>query len=252
MLEMIVLDDILPSSRRYPYTGFTPEREIGKDVLFVDGISKTVNGEKILSDVTFTMNREDKIVFMSRSEQARTLLFQILMGEGEPDAGTFRWGTTTSRAYLPKDINPFFDGVELNLIDWIRQYSPDDHENFCRGFLGKMLFSGDEALKQASVLSGGEKMRCMFSRLMLSSANILLLDEPTNHLDLESITAVNNGLIAFKGAILFTSHDYEFIQTIANRVIELTPNGIVDSLLPLDEYLVDENVQNRLRTLYGE
>ncbi|NLN45502.1 MAG: ATP-binding cassette domain-containing protein [Clostridiaceae bacterium] len=252
MLEKIVLDDILPSSRRYPYIGFTPEREIGKDVLFVDGLSKTINGEKVLSDVTFAMNREDKIVFLSRSELARTTLFEILMGEIEPDAGSFRWGTTTSQAYLPKDVNSFFDGVELNLIDWIRQYSPDDHEGFCRGFLGKMLFSGDEALKQANVLSGGEKMRCMFSKLMLSSANILILDEPTNHLDLESITAVNNGLIAFKGALLFASHDYEFIQTIANRVIELTPNGIVDSLLPLDEYLVDENVQQKLRTLYGE
>ncbi len=251
MLDKIVLDEIRPSSRRYPYIGFTPEREIGKDVLFVEGLSKTIDGEKVLSDVTFTMQREDKIAFLSRSERARTTLFQILMGELEPDAGTFRWGKTTSRAYLPKDVNPFFDGVDLNLIDWFRQYSPDDHESFCRGFLGKMLFSGDDALKQAHVLSGGEKMRCMFSRLMLSSANILLLDEPTNHLDLESITAVNNGLIAFKGAILFASHDYEFVQTIANRVIELTPGGMVDSMLPLDAYLLDEQVQERLRVLYA-
>ncbi len=252
MLEKIVLDDILPSSRRYPYIGFSPEREIGKEVLFVENISKTVNGEKVLGNISFSMGREDKIVFMSRSELARTTLFQILIGEIEPDEGTFHWGTTTSQAYLPKDVNEFFDGVNLNLVDWIRQYSPDEHEGFCRGFLGKMLFSGDEALKMANVLSGGEKMRCMFAKMMLSSANILILDEPTNHLDLESITAVNNGLIAFKGALLFASHDYEFIQTIANRVIELTPNGIVDSALPIDEYIENEGVKERLRTLYGE
>ncbi|HEY5467207.1 MAG TPA: ATP-binding cassette domain-containing protein [Clostridia bacterium] len=250
MLEKIVLDDIQPSTRRYPFIGFTPEREVGKDVLFVENLGKTLNGEKVLNNVSFSMNRGDKIVFMARNELARTTLFQILVGELEPDEGSFRWGTTTSQAYLPKDNTEFFDGVKLNLVDWIRQYSPDQYENFCRGFLGKMLFSGDDALKFADVLSGGEKMRCMYARLMLSSANILILDEPTNHLDLESITAVNNGLMAFKGSLLFASHDYKFIETIANRVIELTPKGIVDSGLPIDEYLEDEVLQARIDAMY--
>jgi ATPase subunit of ABC transporter with duplicated ATPase domains len=194
MLDKIVLDDIQPSSRRYPFIGFTPEREAGKDILYVENLGKTINGEKVLSNITFRMNRNDKIVILSRNDQARTTLFQILAGEIEPDEGTFRWGTTTSQAYLPKDNTTYFEGCRLNLVDWIRQYSSDQNESYCRGFLGKMLFSGDEATKEARVLSGGEKMRCMFSRLMLSSANILILDEPTNHLDLESITAVNNGL----------------------------------------------------------
>ena len=250
MLDKIVLDDIQPSSRRYPFIGFNPEREAGKDILYVENLSKTINGVKVLSNVTFRMNRGDKIVFLARNEQSRTTLFQILIGEVEPDEGSFRWGTTTSQAYLPKDNTAFFEGAKLSLIDWIRQYSPDQNESFCRGFLGKMLFSGDEATKSASVLSGGEKMRCMFARLMLSSANILILDEPTNHLDLESITAVNNGLIAFKGSLLFASHDHKFIETIANRVIELTPGGVVDSQLPIDEYLEDEIIQARIEALY--
>ena len=250
MLDKIVLEDILPSSRRYPFIGFTPEREAGKDLLYVENLGKTINGVKVLNNVTFRINRGDKVIFLSRNELARTALFQILMGEIEPDEGTFRWGTTTSQAYLPKDNTVFFEGVNLNLVDWIRQFSPDQNESFCRGFLGKMLFSGDDALKNASVLSGGEKMRCMFSRLMLSSANVLILDEPTNHLDLESITAVNNGLIAFKGSLLFASHDHKFIETIATRVIELTPNGIVDSHLPIDEYLESEMIQEKLEKLY--
>ncbi len=251
MLDKIVLDEILPSSRRYPFIGFTPEREAGKDILYVENLCKTINGEKVLDNITFRMNKGDKIAILSRNDLARTTLFQILAGEIEPDSGTFRWGTTTSQAYLPKDNTAFFEGVQLNLIDWIRQYSSDQNESYCRGFLGKMLFSGEEALKEARVLSGGERMRCMFSRLMLSSANILILDEPTNHLDLESITAVNNGLVAFKGSLLFASHDYTFIETIANRIIELTPGGVVDSHLPIDEYLEDETVQARVESLYA-
>ncbi len=249
MLDKIVLEDIRPSSRRYPFIGFSPEREAGKDILYVENLGKTINGVKVLSNVTFRINRGDKIVFLAKNELARTTLFQILIGEIEPDEGTFRWGTTTSQAYLPRDNNAFFDGVNLSLVDWIRQYSPDQNESYCRGFLGKMLFSGDEATKRASVLSGGEKMRCMFSRLMLSSANVLILDEPTNHLDLESITAVNNGLMAFKGNLLFASHDHKFIETIATRVIELAPRGIVDSHLPIDEYLENEDIQARVDAL---
>ena len=251
MLDKIVLDEILPSSRRYPFIGFTPEREAGKDILFVQNLSKTINGEKVLDQVTFTVNKNDKIAILSRNDLARTTLFQILAGEIEPDSGSFRWGTTTTQAYLPKDNTAYFENCDLSLVDWIRQYSSDQNESYCRGFLGKMLFSGDEALKSARVLSGGEKMRCMFSRLMLSTANVLILDEPTNHLDLESITAVNNGLIAFKGNLLFASHDYKFIETIANRIIELTPRGIVDSGLPIDEYLDDEALQARIDALYA-
>jgi len=250
MLEKIVLDDIQPSSRRYPFIGFNPEREAGKDILVVENLSKTINGQKVLSNVSFRMNRGDKIVILSRDDQARTTLFQILMGEIEPDEGEFRWGKTTTQAYLPKDNTAFFEGVDLSLIDWIRQFSSDQNESYCRGFLGKMLFSGEEATKKASVLSGGEKMRCMFSRLMLSSANVLILDEPTNHLDLESITAVNNGLMAFKGSLLFASHDHKFIETIADRIIELTPGGVVDSQLPFDEYLENEAIQEKLDQLY--
>ncbi|MDD2459008.1 MAG: ATP-binding cassette domain-containing protein [Eubacteriales bacterium] len=252
MLDKIVLDEIRPSSRRYPFIGFTPEREAGKDILYVENLCKTINGETVLDNITFRMNKGDKIAILSRNDLARTTLFQILAGELEPDSGTFRWGTTTSQAYLPKDNTAFFENVRLNLIDWIRQYSSDQNESYCRGFLGKMLFSGDEALKEARVLSGGERMRCMFSRLMLSSANILILDEPTNHLDLESITAVNNGLVAFKGSLLFASHDYTFIETIANRIIELTPGGVVDSHLPIDEYLEDETVQARVESMYAQ
>ena len=252
MLDKIVLDEIRPSSRRYPFIGFTPEREAGKDILYVENLCKTINGEKVLDNITFRMNKGDKIAILSRNDLARTTLVQILSGELEPDSGTFRWGTTTSQAYLPKDNTAFFEGVQLNLIDWIRQYSSDQNESYCRGFLGKMLFSGEEALKEARVLSGGERMRCMFSRLMLSSANILILDEPTNHLDLESITAVNNGLVAFKGSLLFASHDYTFIETIANRIIELTPGGVVDSHLPIDEYLEDEIVQARVEAMYNQ
>lgn len=251
-LDKISLDDIKPSSRRYPWVGFTPEREIGNDVLRVDGISKTIDGVKVLDNISFIMNKEDKIALVGRDEIAITTLFKILMGEMEADSGTFKWGVTTSQAYFPKDNSEFFEGVESNLVDWLRQYSPNDQsESFLRGFLGRMLFSGEEVLKKASVLSGGEKVRCMLSKMMLSSSNILLLDEPTNHLDLESITALNNGLIAFKGAMIFTSHDHQFVQTIANRIIEVTPNGVIDKQMTYDEYLENADVQKQIQSMYA-
>jgi len=251
LLDKITVDDIQPSSRRYPFVGFTPEREAGKEILTVEGITKTIDGEKVLDNVSFIVNKGDKIVLMARNEIARTTLFEILMGKIEPDSGSFKWGVTTSRCELPKDNTEFFEGSEYNLVDWLRQYSPNEKdETFIRGFLGKMLFSGEEALKNASVLSGGEKVRCMFSRLMLSGANVLVLDEPTNHLDLESIQAVNNGLIAFKGTMLFTSHDHKFIQTISNRIIELTPSGTFDKLMTFDEYLEDKDLQAQIDEMY--
>ncbi len=251
-LDKITIDDIKPSSRRYPFVGFSPEREAGKDILLVDGISKTINGVKVLNNVSFTIAKGDKIIVLGNDEIARTTLFKILAGEMEPDEGTYKWGVTTSRSYLPKDNSEFFDGIDMNLVDWLRQFSEEKAESFIRGFLGKMLFSGDEPLKEANVLSGGEKVRCMFSKLMLSGANVLMLDEPTNHLDLESIQAVNNGLIAFTGTMLFTSHDHKFIQTIANRVIEITPAGAFDKTVTFDEYLEDESIRKTLDEMYGK
>ncbi|MGE6376287.1 ABC-F family ATP-binding cassette domain-containing protein [Peribacillus muralis] len=251
LLDKISLDDIQPSSRRYPYVGFTPEREIGNDLLRVDGISKTIDGIKILDNVSFTMNKEDKIAFVGKDEIAKTTMFKILAGEIEPDGGSFKWGVTTSQAYFPKDNAEFFEGVDLTLVDWLRQYSPNDQsESFLRGFLGRMLFSGDEVTKKASVLSGGEKVRCMLSKMMLSGSNVLMLDEPTNHLDLESITALNNGLIAFKGSMIFSSHDHQFIQTVANRIIELTPKGTVDKQVSYDEYLENSQLQKQVAEMY--
>ncbi|MEC2074782.1 ABC-F family ATP-binding cassette domain-containing protein [Metabacillus fastidiosus] len=252
LLDKISLDDIKPSSRRYPYVNFTPEREIGNDVLRVEGISKTIDGVKVLDNISFIMNKEDKIAFVGRDEIAITTLFKILTGEMEADSGTFKWGVTTSQAYFPKDNSEYFDGTEPTLVDWLRQYSPEDQsESFLRGFLGRMLFSGEEVLKKPSVLSGGEKVRCMLSKAMLSSANILILDEPTNHLDLESITALNNGLISFKGAMLFTSHDHQFVQTVANRIIEVSANGLVDKQTTYDEFLEDENIRAQVEKLYA-
>lgn len=207
---------------------------------------------KVLDSVSFMMNKDDKIAFTGRNELAATTLFKILAGEMEPDSGTFKWGVTTSQAFFPKDNSEFFENSDMNLVDWLRQFSPNDQsESFLRGFLGRMLFSGEEVLKKASVLSGGEKVRCMLSKMMLSGANVLVLDEPTNHLDLESITALNNGLISFKGAMLFTSHDHQFVQTIANRIIEITPNGIVDKQMTYDEFLEDKTVQSKLAELYA-
>jgi len=252
LLDKITLDDIRPSSRRYPFVGFTPEREIGNDLLIVDGISKTIDGVKVLDNVRFSLNKTDKVVFISQNDIAITTLFKILMGEIEADSGTFKWGVTTSQSYLPKDNSAFFEGSDKTILDWLRQYSPaDESDTFLRGFLGRMLFSGEEVMKKASVLSGGEKVRCMLSKAMLSGSNVLVLDDPTNHLDLESITALNDGLIAYKGAMLFSSHDHQFVETIANRIIELTPNGIVDKETTYDEYLNNDSVQQQLSTLYA-
>ena len=251
-LEKISVEEIKPSSRRYPFVGFSPDREIGNELLEVENISKTVNGVKVLDNVSFRLGREDKVVFLSKNEQAVTMLLKILAGEEEPDEGTYKWGVTTTVSYLPKDNAEYFDGKNINLIDWLRQYSTEQAESFIRGFLGRMLFSGDEVLKSASVLSGGEKVRCMLSRMMVVNSNVLLMDDPTNHLDLESITALNEGLIKFSGAILFSSHDHQFISTIANRVIEITPQGIVDRLTSFDEYLENDELQNKIESMYGE
>lgn len=237
LLDKITLDDIQPSNRKYPFVGFKPEREVGNDILFVEGLTKTIDGEKILDNVSFTVSKGDKIAFVSENEIVNTTLFKILMGEMEPDSGSFRWGVTITKAYFPKDNNEFFNDCQLSLVDWMRQYSVDQTETYVRGFLGRMLFSGEEALKQVNVLSGGERVRCMLSRMMLSSANVLVLDQPTNHLDLESITSVNNGLQSYSSNILFTSHDHQFIQTIANRIIDITPEGMIDKRMTYDEYL---------------
>ena len=250
-LEKLEVEDIQPSRRRYPYVGFTPEREIGNEVLEVNNLTKTVDGVKVLDNVTFRLDRDDKVAFLG-DEIAITTLFNIIMGEDTPDSGDFKWGVTTSQSYLPKNHNKYFDGVEYSLVDWLRQYSEEKSESFIRGFLGRMLFSGEEALKQAQVLSGGEKVRCMLSKLMLSNANVLVLDDPTNHLDLESITSVNKGLEKFPGVLIFNSHDHEMIQTLANRIIEITPNGVMDRKTTLDEYLENKDIQNQLKEMHGD
>lgn len=255
MLDKITLDDIQPSSRKYPFVGFAPEREIGNDLLIVDGLSKTIDGEKVLDNISFTLNREDKVAFTSRRDIATTTLFRILMGEMEPDAGTFKWGVTTSRSYLPKDHSSEFPNPDINILEWLREFAgPEEDDNtFLRSFLGRMLFTGDDVMKKVSVLSGGEKVRVILSKMMFSKANVLILDDPTNHLDLESITALNDGMIAFKGALLFSSHDHEFINTTANRIIEVSANGVVDRLdTTYDEFLEDKNVQARVDALYEE
>ena len=240
MLEKITLDDIEPSNRKYPYVGFKPEREVGNDILFVEGLTKTIDGEKVLDNVSFTVSKGDKIAFVG-NEIANTTLFKILTGELEPDSGSYKWGITITTAYFPKDNSEFFQDENLTLVDWLRQYSKDQSESYLRGFLGRMLFSGEEALKYTNVLSGGERVRCMLSRMMLNNANVLILDQPTNHLDLESITALNNGLVEYKSNILFTSHDHQFVQTIANRIIEITPSGLIDKQMSYDEYLELKN-----------
>lgn len=253
MLDNITLDDIKPSSRKYPYIAFTPEREIGNDLLRVEGLTKKIGDKVVLDNVNFTMNKDDKIALVGRDDIAKTTLLKILMGEMEPDSGTYSWGITTSQSYFPKDNSEFFEGNELPLVDWLRQYSPPEEqtETFLRGFLGRMLFSGEEAMKKANVLSGGEKVRCMLSKMMLSSANVLLLDEPTNHLDLESITSLNNGLIKFKGSMIFTSHDHQFVNSIANRLIEITPQGIVDKEISYDDYTRDTKLQKEINAMYA-
>ncbi|AGA69832.1 ATPase component of ABC transporters with duplicated ATPase domain [Desulfitobacterium dichloroeliminans LMG P-21439] len=250
-LDKLTLDDIRPSSRKYPYIAFTPDREAGNNLLTVEGLTKTIDGEKVLDNVSFIVDRGDKVAFVGPNGLAKTTLLKILMGEMEADSGEFSWGVTTSQTYLPKDNSAYFD-TNLSLVDWLRQFSKDPDESFVRGFLGRMLFSGEESLKSANVLSGGEKVRCMLSRMMLSGANVLLLDEPTNHLDLESITALNNGLTQFDGTILFVSQDHQFVQTIANRIIEITPKGIIDRKMEYDEYLENEHVRALLENMYSD
>jgi ATPase subunit of ABC transporter with duplicated ATPase domains len=251
MLEKLTIEDIKPSNRKYPFIGFTPEREAGNNMLTVENLSKTINGVKVLDNISFTINTNDKVVFLSRDEVAKTTLFKILAGEMEADSGTCTWGVTTTRAYLPKDNSVFFNDVDLSLVDWLRQFAGKEQtDTFLNGFLGRMLFSGEEVNKKAKVLSGGEKMRCMFAKMMLTNANVLILDEPTNHLDLESITSVNNGMIAFKGTIFLTENDHQFIQTICNRVVEITPNGAVNKELTFDEYFEDEELQESIDKLY--
>ena len=237
LLDKISLEEMPASSRRYPFVGFTADREVGRDILTVDSISKTIDGVKVLNNVSFSLNHDDKVAFVGENEIASTTLFQILTEEIEPDEGSFKWGVSTSCSYFPKDNTEYFKGVDVSLIDWLRQYSEDTTDTYLRGFLGRMLFSGDDVFKPVKVLSGGEKVRCMLSRMMMYGSNVLLLDQPTNHLDLESISAVNSGLSEFKGNVLFSSHDHEFIQTIANRIIEITPDGIIDRMTTYDEYI---------------
>ena len=250
-LEKINVDEIKPSTRRYPFIGFTPEREIGNEFLDVENLTKTVNGVKVLDNITFRLTKGDKVIFLSKNEQAITMLFKILDGEEEPDSGSYKWGVTTAVSYLPNDNTKYFEGIKMNLIDWLRQYSEEQAESYIRGFLGRMLFSGEEVLKSASVLSGGEKVRCMLSRMMINNSNVLIMDDPTNHLDLESITALNEGLIRFTGGILFSSHDHQFINTIASRVIELTPKGVVDKMTTFDEYLENDDLQKKIEEMYA-
>jgi len=250
-LEKLQFEDMQVSNRKYPYIEFKPEREAGNNMLKVENLTKTIDGEKILDNISFTINTGDKVVILSKNDIAKTTLFQILAGEMEPDSGSVEWGVTTSQSYFPKDNSEYFEDVDLSLIDWLRQFSTDQHEEYVRGFLGRMLFSGEEARKKAKVLSGGEKVRCMLSKMMLSNANVLLLDNPTDHLDLEAITSLNKSLERFNGTILFTTHDHEFIQTIANKIIEITPKGILEKEMEYDDYLNDETVEARLNEMYS-
>ena len=244
-LEKIQLDDMRPSSRKYPYIDFRPNREIGNEVLMVENLSKTIDGVKVLDDISFTLGREDKVAFVGANEQAITTFFRILTGEMEPDEGNYKWGVTTSQAYFPKDNTQEFDN-DLTITDWLTQYSEIKDATYVRGFLGRMLFPGEDGVKRVRVLSGGEKVRCLLSKMMISGANILILDEPTNHLDMESITALNNGLIKFPGVILFTSHDHQFVQTTANRIMEILPNGkLVDKITTYDEYLASDEMAKK-------
>ena len=241
LLDKLTVEEMPASSRRYPFVGFTMERECGKEILAVEGLSKTVDGRKVLDNVSFRVNKGDKIAFVGEDELAKTTLFKIIMGELEPDEGTYKWGTTITTSYFPLDNSAFFNDCDLNLVDWLGQYTADNAEegteSFKRSFLGRMLFSGDDVYKPVKVLSGGEKVRCMLSRMMLFGSNALVLDQPTNHLDLESITAVNNGLIDFKGVVLFASHDHEFVQTIANRVMEFVDGKLIDKMCTYDAYI---------------
>ena len=244
-LEKIQLDDMRPSSRKYPYIDFRPNREIGNEVLMVENLSKTIDGVKVLDNISFTLGHDDKVAFVGANEQAITTFFRILTGELEPDEGTYKWGVTTSQAYFPKDNTQEFDN-DLTITDWLTQYSEIKDATYVRGFLGRMLFPGEDGVKKVRVLSGGEKVRCLLSKMMISGANILILDEPTNHLDMESITALNNGLIKFPGVILFTSHDHQFVQTTANRIMEILPDGkLIDKITTYDEYLASDEMAKK-------
>ena len=249
-LEKIELDEIKPSSRKYPYIDFRPDREIGNEVLMVEGISKTINGEKILDNISFIVGHDDKIAFVGSNEIAKTTLFKILMGEMEPDEGTYKWGVTTSQAYFPKDNTEEFDN-DYTIVDWLTGYSPVKDVTYVRGFLGRMLFAGEDGVKKVNILSGGEKVRCLLSKMMISGANCLVFDEPTNHLDMESITALNNGVIKFPGVVLFSCHDHQFVQTTANRIMEILPNGsLIDKITTYDDYLASDEMA-RKRTVYN-
>ncbi len=249
LLQKLTIEDIKPSSRKYPYIAFKPEREAGNQLLSVEGLKAVVDGEIIFRDLSFTLDKGDKVAIVGRDDRAATILFQILAGEVEPTAGTIKWGTTITPAFFPKENADFFN-VDLSLVDWLRQYSVEKDESFIRGFLGRMLFSGEESLKKAHVLSGGEKVRCLLSRMMLQSGNVLVLDEPTNHLDLESITALNNALRDFTGSLLFSSHDLQFVDTIANRIVEPAPGGLLDKRMSYEEYLSDEGIREQRQRLY--
>lgn len=250
-LEKIELEDITPSSRKYPFINFSVEKKLGKELLNVTNLTKTIDGVKILDDISFSVNADEKVVILSKNDIVASTLLEILSGNIEPDSGIIKWGPTVVTDYLALNNESFFKDNDLNLIDWLKQYSDDKTNSFIRGFLGRMLFSGDQTLKQVKVLSGGEKMRCMFSKLMLSGANCLLLDQPTNHLDLESIQSLNDGLVKYSGALLFSSHDHEFIGTIANKIIEITPKGVFQKKITFDEYLEDINIQKRLTDMYN-
>jgi ATPase subunit of ABC transporter with duplicated ATPase domains len=251
MLDKLQVEDIKPSSRRYPFINFKPEREAGDQLLSVEGLSaKTPEGQYLFKDLSFTLTKGDKLAVLSRDSLAISALFDILMGERTADAGTYKWGVTTTQSYLPNDNAKYFEDNSMNLVDWLRQYSVEKDESFIRGFLGRMLFSGEEALKKCTVISGGEKQRCMFSRMMLSGANVAIFDEPTNHLDLESITALNNGMVDFAGTMLFTCHDHQLTQTVANRMLELGPKGYLDKLMTFDEFITDERVKQQKEQIY--
>ena len=252
-MDKISLDDIKPSSRKYPFVKFTYERQLGNDLLRVENVSKTIEGVKVLDNISFIVRPDEKVAIMSRNDLASTTMMQILAGDLEPDEGTVTWGVTSTRSYLPKDTNSAFNDESLDILDWLRQFAEpgEDDNTFLRGFLGKMLFSGDEIEKKISVLSGGEKVRCILSKMMLLKANTLIMDDPTNHLDLESITALNDGLVDFKGAIIFTSHDHQFIQTVANHIVEVSAKGVVDRAeTTLDEFLDHDVTQERVAALY--
>ena len=250
LLQKLTLEDIKPSSRRYPYIAFKSDREPGNQLLNVENLSAKVDGETIFKNVSFTLDKKDKVAIVGRDDRAASLLFEILFGEATPATGDVKWGTTITPSYFPKENNSFFTSGELNLVDWLRQYSEEKDESFIRGFLGRMLFSGEESQKKSNVLSGGEKVRCMLSKMMLQGGNVQVLDDPTNHLDLESITALNNALRDYPGSLLFASHDLQFIDTVANRIIELTPDGIIDRRMNYEEYLADETLKTQRQKMY--